>query len=221
VTFSPHGFDRVTGGRALTVSWTRGWASSRSGPSASTTPRPSCASPLPGWPSVPGLSPGPQGAPGRFDFVTTGENVIFQSGHPGLPRRAPGAVRHRVGTGRPAPLPTTTADSKTNRVDWSATRSWSSTRSATSPSNPRRRTCSSSRSPPATTRQPDRHQPSKGDSYRLKDRNVGRVPAATTEENEACKGSKFSRRHGVGFRPSLTIDWPHDEHLRLHARPAP
>jgi IstB-like ATP binding protein len=94
-----------------------------------------------------------------------------------------------------------------------ATRCWSSTRSATSRSSRKPRTCSSSSSP-AATRGPASSSPAtsrsvrwgevfgddtvaaamidrlvhhadvialKGDSYRLKDRDLGRVPAAATE----------------------------------------
>jgi hypothetical protein len=97
------------------------------------------------------------------------------------------------------------------RPSWSvsvATRCWWSTRSATSSSNPRPPTSSSNSSPHSivTSNKPfgrwgevfgddivaaamiDRlvHHADvvalKGDSYRLKDRDLGRVPAATTEE---------------------------------------
>jgi hypothetical protein len=44
----------------------------------------------------------------------------------------------------------------------------------------------------------------KGDSYRLKDRNLGRVPAATADEPRRPKGSVFVFREGVSFRLPLT-----------------
>jgi hypothetical protein len=44
----------------------------------------------------------------------------------------------------------------------------------------------------------------KGDSYRLKNRDLGRVPAAATNESRPARGSVFNRRQGVRFRPSLT-----------------
>jgi DNA replication protein DnaC len=44
----------------------------------------------------------------------------------------------------------------------------------------------------------------KGDFYRLKDRDLGRVPTAGTEDNSPCKGSTFDCRHGVRIRPPLT-----------------
>ena len=34
----------------------------------------------------------------------------------------------------------------------------------------------------------------KGDSYRLKDRDLGRVPAATTDRKMTTRGSIFTRR---------------------------
>ncbi len=43
----------------------------------------------------------------------------------------------------------------------------------------------------------------KGDSYRIKDRDLGRVPGSTTEELTP-RGSIFNRRKGVNFRPPLT-----------------
>lgn len=52
----------------------------------------------------------------------------------------------------------------------------------------------------------------KGDSYRLKDRDLGRVPAATTEEPRPTKGSIFYRRQGLfspavdRFQPAAGID---------------
>ena len=148
------------------------------------------------------------------------------------------AVRHRHRVGRPGwPTPTTPAGCKTNSAGWAATRCWSSTRSATSPSNPRPPTCSSSSSPPATSgpslivtsNKPfgrwgevfgddvvaaamiDRlvHHAEvialKGDSYRLKDRDLGRVPAAATDDDMTNRGGQFSTAaRGSDFRPSLT-----------------
>jgi len=40
----------------------------------------------------------------------------------------------------------------------------------------------------------------KGDSYRLKDRDLGRVPAATTEDNEPCRGQLSAAAKGSNFR---------------------
>ena len=104
---------------------------------------------------------------GTLDFVAAKENVVFL-GPPGTGKThlAIGlAIRacqagHRVlfataangSTG--SPTPTTPAGCKTSCAGWAATRCWSSTRSATSPSNPRPRTCSSSSSPPATNEPP-------------------------------------------------------------------
>jgi IstB-like ATP binding protein len=45
----------------------------------------------------------------------------------------------------------------------------------------------------------------KGDSYRLKDRDLGRVPTTGTEDNQPCRGSAFSCRQGVTFRLPLTF----------------
>ena len=125
------------------------------------------------------------------------------------------AVRHRRRVGRPAsPTPTTPAASKTNCAASAATRCWSSTKSATSPSNPKPRTCSSNSSPAATnaprlivtSNKPfgrwgevfgddvvaaamiDRlvHHAEvialKGDSYRLKDRDLGRATPNNTDD---------------------------------------
>ena len=105
---------------------------------------------------------------GTLDFVTAKENVVFLGppgtgkthlaiglGDPGLPGRAPGPVRHRRANGSTgSPPPTTPAGCRPSSSGWAATRCWSSTRSATSPSNPKPRTCSSSSSPPATNAPP-------------------------------------------------------------------
>jgi IstB-like ATP binding protein len=49
----------------------------------------------------------------------------------------------------------------------------------------------------------------KGDSYRLKDRDLGRVPAASTEQAKQHKtkarGSVFNRRQGVKIRDLTRI----------------
>lgn len=100
---------------------------------------------------------------GTLDFVAGKENVVLL-GPPGTGKThlATGlAIRLvRLGTGSSSPphpsgstdslRPTTPAGSKTNCVAWCATRCWSSTRSATSRSNLRRPTCSSSSSHHAT-----------------------------------------------------------------------
>jgi len=58
-------------------------------------------------------------------------------------------------TGSPtSPKPTTPAGCRPNSPGWAATRCSSSTRSATSPSNPKRPTCSSNSSAPATSAHP-------------------------------------------------------------------
>ena len=44
----------------------------------------------------------------------------------------------------------------------------------------------------------------KGDSYRLKDRDLGRVPAAATEDHDTPRGSIFRCRQRVKFRVPLT-----------------
>ena len=104
---------------------------------------------------------------GTLDFVTAKDNVVFL-GPPGTGKThlAIGlAIRacqagHRVlfataasgSTG--SPTPTTPAGCKPNWSAWAATRCSSSTRSATSPSNPKPPTCSSSSSPPATNGPP-------------------------------------------------------------------
>ena len=164
---------------------------------------------------------------GTLDFVTAKDNVVFL-GPPGTGKThlATGiAIRacqagHRVLFATASEwvdrlaTPTTTAACRTSCDASDATRCWSSTRSATSRSNPRPRTCSSSSSPPATneprlivtSNKPfgrwgevfgddvvaaamiDRlvHHAEvinlRGDSYRLKDRDLGRVPTATTDE---------------------------------------
>ena len=75
-----------------------------------------------------------------------------RAGHPRLPGRAPGAVRHRRRMGRPARRrPPRRPRCRPSSSASAATRCSSSTRSATSRSNPKRRTCSSSSSPPATS----------------------------------------------------------------------
>jgi hypothetical protein len=43
-----------------------------------------------------------------------------------------------------------------------------------------------------------------GPSYRLKDRDLGRVPAAATKEPMTATGVSFHLSPGVSFRPSLT-----------------
>ena len=74
-----------------------------------------------------------------------------RAGDPSLPGRAPGPVRHRLPMGRPARRgPPRRHACKTSCAGWCATRCWSSTRSATSPSSPKPPTCSSSSSHPAT-----------------------------------------------------------------------
>jgi hypothetical protein len=48
----------------------------------------------------------------------------------------------------------------------------------------------------------------KGDSSRLKDRDLGRVPAPdrpTNKDHLLRGGSKFNRRKGVNFRAALTV----------------
>ena len=101
---------------------------------------------------------------GTLDFVAAKENVVFLGppgtgkthlatglGDPRLPGRAPGRCSPPPPNGSPgSPTPTTPAASRTSSSGSAATRCWSSTRSATSRSNPRPRTCSSSSSPPAT-----------------------------------------------------------------------
>ena len=101
---------------------------------------------------------------GTLDFVTAqGERGLPRPtrhrqdppGHrprdPRLPSRPPRPVRHRQPVGRPARRgPPRRHDSKTSSSGSAATHCWSSTRSATSPSNPKPPTCSSSSSPPAT-----------------------------------------------------------------------
>ena len=100
---------------------------------------------------------------GTLDFVTAKDNVVFL-GPPGTGKThlAIGlAIRacqagHRVLFATASewvarsPRPTTPAGCKTSWSGWAATRCSSSTRSATSRSNPKPRTCSSSSSPPAT-----------------------------------------------------------------------
>jgi hypothetical protein len=44
----------------------------------------------------------------------------------------------------------------------------------------------------------------KGDPYRLKNRDLGRVPSTTNDEACPTGGSIFNRRSGVNFRPALT-----------------
>ncbi len=138
-----------------------------------------------------------------------------RAGDPGLPGRAPGRVRHRRRMGRPPRRgPPRRPAARRAAQAGPLSRCWSSTRSATSPSNPKPRTCSSSSSPSATnapslivtSNKPfgrwgevfgddvvaaamiDRlvHHAEvialKGDSYRLKDRDLGRVPAATNDD---------------------------------------
>ncbi len=76
-------------------------------------------------------------------------------GHPRLPSRAPGRCSPPPPSGSTgSPTPTTPAGCRTSSSASAATRCWSSTRSATSPSNPKPRTCSSSSSPPATNGPP-------------------------------------------------------------------
>ncbi len=101
---------------------------------------------------------------GTLDFVAARENVVFLGppgtgkthlatglGDPRLPGRPPGPVRHRHPVGRPARRgPPRRQAPSTSSSGSAATRCWSSTRSATSPSSPRPPTCSSSSSPPAT-----------------------------------------------------------------------
>ena len=138
-------------------------------------------------------------------------HLADRAGHPGLPSRPPGTVRHRLPMGRPArrgpqrrPAPSR-ARSDSPGIHYS-----SSTRSATSPSRPKRRTCSSSSSPHATNTPASSSPPTsssdagaevfgddvvaaamidrlvhhadvvalKGDSYRLRNRDLGRVPTA-------------------------------------------
>jgi DNA replication protein DnaC len=100
---------------------------------------------------------------GTLDFVAAKDNVIFL-GPPGTGKThlATGlAIRAcQGGTGccspplvsglTGSPPPTTQTGSKTSYAAWSATRSSSSTKSATSPSNQRPPTCSSSWFLPAT-----------------------------------------------------------------------
>ena len=100
---------------------------------------------------------------GTLDFVTGQDNIVFL-GPPGTGkthlatgwRSAParpgtGSCSPPPPTGSPdSPTPTTPASSRTNSSAWAATRCWSSTRSATSPSSPRPPTCSSTRLAPAT-----------------------------------------------------------------------
>ena len=72
-------------------------------------------------------------------------------GHPRLPGRAPGPVRDRRDwVARLADAHHAGTAAGRARSASAATRCWSSTRSATSRSNPKPRTCSSSSSPPAT-----------------------------------------------------------------------
>ena len=74
-----------------------------------------------------------------------------RAGDPGLPSRTPGPVRHRRRMGRPPRRrPPRRPAAGRARPARAATRCSSSTRSATSPSNPKPRTCSSNSSPPAT-----------------------------------------------------------------------
>lgn len=100
---------------------------------------------------------------GTLDFVVAKDNVVFL-GPPGTGKThlATGlAIRacqagHRVlsrppRSGSPTwPRPTTRGASKTNWSAWAATRCSSSTRSATSRSSQKRRTCSFNSCPPAT-----------------------------------------------------------------------
>ena len=83
-----------------------------------------------------------------------------RAGDPGLPSRPPGAVRDRQPSGSPgSPTPTTPAGCRTSCAGWAATRCSSSTRSATSRSSPKPRTCSSSScQQPLRTGLADRHQ---------------------------------------------------------------
>jgi len=96
---------------------------------------------------------------GTLDFVTPRDNVVFL-GPPGT-----GKTHWRSGPARPgtgscsppllngspaSPRPTTPVGCRPSSSGWAATRCWSSTRSATSPSRPKRRTCSSNSSPAAT-----------------------------------------------------------------------
>ncbi len=106
-------------------------------------------------PGHPGLRhrPGERGVPrpARHRQDPPGD----RAGDPRLPSRAPGAVRHRRRMGRPARRPPTTpAGCKPSWSGSAATRCSSSTRSATSRSNPKPRTCSSNSSPPATNAPP-------------------------------------------------------------------
>ena len=69
-------------------------------------------------------------------------------GDPGLPGRPPGRVRHRRRMGRPPRRrPHRRPAARRAASGSAATRCWSSTRSATSPSKPKPPTCSSSSSP--------------------------------------------------------------------------
>ena len=166
---------------------------------------------------------------GTLDFVTARDNVVFL-GPPGTGKThlATGlAIRacqagHRVlfatavRVGRPTRRrPPRRPPARRAESASAATRCWSSTRSATSPSSPRPRTCSSSWSSSryerasliVTSNKPfgrwgevfgddvvaaamiDRlvHHADvialKGDSYRLKDRDLGRVPTTNATED--------------------------------------
>jgi hypothetical protein len=120
------------------------------------------------------LAWGPTGGPGPLnafvvapavdlDFVAAKQNVVFL-GPPGTGKthlatglgirachagdRVAFATASQGSTG--SPRPTTKASCKTSSDGWAATPCSSSTKSATSPSNPKRRTCSSNWCPPAT-----------------------------------------------------------------------
>ena len=177
---------------------------------------------------------------GTLDFVTAKDNVLLPRARP-APARPTSRPGWRSGPAKPgtgccsrpppsgspaSPTPTTPAGCKTSCAASAATRCSSSTKSATSPSNPKPRTCSSSSSPPATnarrlivtSNKPfgrwgevfgddvvaaamiDRlvHHAEvlalKGDSYRLKDRDLGRDHTAPRPTTDHRRGSIFTRR---------------------------